>query len=393
MVTMHRFRRVGCVIVGMVALSLLGACDRQEAQQPPASFPASAGKTQVTGEQISIGTVLPLTGRYSEYGQNVLTALQIAADEIKKTGGLQVRLIAEDDQAEPRQAVTALQKLISADKVKFVIGGFTSGSSQAMYPVAERAGVLMFSPSTSTPNLTLNTPLFFRNWPSDNEQARVFAEHTVTRFGKRTASILYSNSEYGVNAKTLFRQAYEAQGGRIVIEEAYEPKATDYRAQINRLMRQPTDCVWLFGYYNEMGHFLRQAREQGLRTQFFGQEGIEGQDLIDIAGEGAEGLIYFVPAFDANDKGERTRAFVEMFEGRLRRKPEVFAAHAYDALHILVDAITAVGSDPKAVAKQLITLRDYPGVAGLTTIDEHGDARKPVMIKTIRHGTFVPHQE
>ncbi len=107
---------------------------------------------------IKIGVVLPLTGNYAEYGQNVLPALQLVADELNRQGGPKVSLLVQDDQAQPKQAVSALQKLIQVDGVRFVIGGFTSASSIAMYPIAERAGVLMFSSSSSTPSLTKNTP-------------------------------------------------------------------------------------------------------------------------------------------------------------------------------------------------------------------------------------------
>src|ERR1051326_5773414 len=316
---------------------------------------------------LQIGVVLPLTGNYAEYGQNALPALHLAADDLNKAGGANVVLLVQDDQAQPKQAVSSLQKLIHVDGVRFVIGGFTSASSIAMYPIAQDAGVLMFSYSTSTPSLTKNTPLFFRNWPADTAQAQVFAEQTLKRFKKPTCNVLYSNSEYGVNAHTLFAAAYGALGGKIPVQESYEPNATDYHAQINQFLAHPADCLWLFGYYSEMGQFLRQARELGLRPQFFGQEGIEGQQLLDIAGDAANGLIYFVPAFDPNSPA--AAQFVTAYKAKTGHQPEIFAAHAYDALHILVDAIRKAGPDPQKVAAQLVTVKGYPGVAGITSLD------------------------
>jgi branched-chain amino acid transport system substrate-binding protein len=348
--------------------------------------------TRVAGDDttIKVGTVLPLTGNYAEYGQNVLPALQLASDELNQQAGKKISLVVEDDQAQPKQSVSALQKLIQVDGVRFVIGGFTSASSIAMYPVAERAGVLMFSPSSSTPALTANTPLFFRNWPSDAAQAQVFARETLERFKKPSCNILYSNSEYGVNANALFVAAYQALGGKIPVTESYQPNATDYRAQINKFLANPTDCVWLFGYYSEVGQFLKQARELGLKVQFFGQEGIEGQQLLDIAGKAADGLIYFVPAF--NPDTPAAARFIAKYKEKTGHPPEIFAAHGYDALNILTGAIRKVGADPKKVAADLPTVKDYPGVAGTTSIDENGDAVKPVMTKTIRDGKFVVYQ-
>lgn len=382
--------RIGWLTAGTLTLASLVCGARGQSQDPSRPGPETVSQAAGATQQLTIGAVLPLTGPYAEYGENVLAALQIAAEELNSTGPLRLRLFAEDDQADPAKAVTALQKLINVHQVKFVIGGFTSSCSEAMYPIAEWSGVLMFSSSTSTPNLTEDTPLFFRNWPSDRDQARTFANQTINVFKKKSASLLYSNSEYGVDAEAAFRQAYEELGGRVVVAEAYAPKATDFIAQIQRFLDNPADCIWLFGYYSEMGHFVRQSRELGLRTQLFGQEGIEGVELLTLAGAAAEGLIYFVPAFDPGDDSENVRRFLRAFKAKTDREPDVVAAHAYDALHILARSIQAVGPDPREVAGHLKTVKDYPGVAGLTTLDENGDAKKPVMVKTIRNGRFVP---
>jgi branched-chain amino acid transport system substrate-binding protein len=231
--------------------------------------------------------------------------------------------------------------------------------------------------------------LFFRNWPTDTKQAKEFARQTISRFGKRSAEILYSNSEYGVNAKKLFRDAYEALAGKVPVEESYEPNATDFRPQIRKFQQTPAECVWLFGYYSEVGRFLKQARELGLRTQFFGQEGIEGNDLLTVAGPASEGLIYFVPSFDPESPSDQVKKFSAAFRARTGHEPDVFAAHAYDALRILVGAIHTVGADPQKVARYLPSVKNYQGVAGLTSIDENGDAIKPLMVKTVANGRFV----
>jgi branched-chain amino acid transport system substrate-binding protein len=382
--------RIGWLEAGALAIAVLACCQPGQSQERPQSGNDDAHPGRSAAAEVTIGAVLPMTGSYAEYGQNVFAGLEVAADEINRDASLQIRLVVEDDQANPAKAVAGLNKLANLDRARFVIGGFTSSCSEAMYPVAEWSGVLMFSPSTSTPGLTKDTPLFFRNWPSDRDQARIFADQTIHRFKRKSASILYSNTEYGVDVEELFREAYEALGGEIVSEKAYKPKATDFRAQIKEFLDRPAECIWLFGYYNEMGHFLKQARELGLQTQFFGQEGIEAAELVEIAGEGAERLIYFAPAFDPDDDSPRVKQFVSAFRARSGRDPDVVAAHAYDALHILVRSIEAVGPVPNDVAQHLSTISDYPGVAGLTSLDENGDAKKPLMVKTIQNGRFVP---
>ena len=132
---------------------------------------------------VKIGVIIPLTGEYADYGKNIQYALTIAKDEIsKEKNKYHYELLYEDDQADPKMAVSAIKKLISVNHVKFIIGGFTSSSSVAIYPIAEENKVILFSPSSSTPKLSTNTPYFFRNWPSDEIQAKKFADYTFDEF-------------------------------------------------------------------------------------------------------------------------------------------------------------------------------------------------------------------
>ena len=160
-------RRIGWLEAGALAIVLLACCEPGQSQESPGAGKDDARHGGRAATQLTIGAVLPMTGSYAEYGQNVFAALEVAADEVNRDGSLQIRLVVEDDQANPAKAVAGLNKLANLDRVRFVIGGFTSSCSEAMYPVAEWLGVLMFSPSTSTPGLTEDTPLFFETVEED----------------------------------------------------------------------------------------------------------------------------------------------------------------------------------------------------------------------------------
>lgn len=339
-------------------------------------------------ETVKIGVIVPLTGEYGEYGKNIQKALSIALEFISKEDNkFKYELIFEDDQAQPKVAVSAVKKLINIDKVKYIIGGFTSASSVAINPIAEKDSVILFSPSSSTPKLSEGTPYFFRNWPSDKVQAKKYAEYTYNKFQKKQISTVYSLSDYGVFANEIFRERFEELGGKVNGQYGYNPNNTDFRTIITKIIREKPDAVWLFGYYSEMGPFLKQAKEMGLKTQFFGQEGIESEQLIEVAGEGANGLIYFVPYFNP-DEG-KAKEFAEAYENKYHSAPEVFGAHAFDVIMIYVYLIEKFGNNSETVRKEITNIIDYNGISGITSFDKEGNAYQPLMIKVIHNKTFI----
>jgi len=344
----------------------------------------SSKKSDLT---IKIGVIVPLTGEYAEYGKTIQNALTICMDDICiEQNKFKYELVFEDDQAQPKMAISAIEKLITTDNIKYVIGGFTSSSSVAIYPIAERNKVILFSPSSSTPTLSKNTPYFFRNWPSDEVQAKKYASYTYKEFGKRKVSTVYSVSDYGMFVNKIFTQQFKNLGGDISGQYGYTPNNNDFRTIITKLKEENPDAVWLFGYYNEIGNFLLQGRTLGLKTQFFGQEGIESNDLINIAKDGANGLIYFVPYFDPNDRA--IKDFSLKYETKFKTKPEVFGIHAYDVMMIYKQLIEKFGNDPEIIKSQIVRIKNYKGLSGITTFDEDGNAFQPLMKKTIINQKF-----
>ncbi len=132
------------------------------------SSPSCSKKPET--KEIKIGAVLPLTGSEGIWGENAKMGIEIALAEINSSGGVKgksVRLIYEDSQSLPSNAVSALQKLISTDKVCVVIGDIASSSVLAMAPIVEKEHVVLLSPGASNPDISKSGDYIFRNWQSD----------------------------------------------------------------------------------------------------------------------------------------------------------------------------------------------------------------------------------
>lgn len=341
---------------------------------------------------IKIGAVLPLTGDIAEYGIRCKKGIDVAVEEINSAGGIKgkkIQIIYEDSKGIPKEGVSALQKLISIDKVQAVIGAVASSVSLAMVPVADKNKVVLFSPASSSPKLTGISRYFFRNWPSDVFEASTMAEYVFVKMGLRKIAILYVNNDYGLGLKNEFEKKFEEMGGEIVLVESYEQNDSDFRTQLTKIKSRNPDAIYLAGYHKEMAFATKQIRELGLKAQILADADYAVAELLKIAGGSAEGAIFATPEYDPNSENQPVKEFAEKFRRTYGNDPSIFEANGYDALKIITKAISEGAKNGEEIAQKISNLKDYPGASGLTSYDKNGEVIKPATIKTVRNGQFV----
>lgn len=115
---------------------------------------------------------------------------------------------------------------------------------------------------------------------------------------------------------------------------------------------------------------------------------------VEHGGDAVEGLVFPSTVFspDPADTPENQRAieFVEAYRARYGATPDTYAAHGYDAVLILVEAIEQRGLRPGEMSFYLNTMNPFEGAAGVTKFDEHGDVRKFHRMFVVRDGRAMP---
>jgi len=347
--------------------------------------------TQVRKEpgEIKIGAILPLTGDAAQWGIPPLRGAELAVREINETNFLNFKLtlIVEDGKCNPKEAVSAFNKIITVDKVKLVMGEVCSGATLAIAPIAEKNRILLISPASTNPKISEAGDYIFRVIPSDALRGAVFAEYVFNK-GYRRVGIIYINNEGGKGNRDSFKERFEDLGGQIVIEEIYEPGSTDMRAQLTKIKRISPEVVVVVSYPSDTYILMKQAKELGLNIPlYFQTEAVEDPNVLREAGNAAEGVIYILPA---PAEGEKTDEFIQRYERVYGIKPELFAAEGYDIIWLIANAIKETGkTDPGSIKDYLYKVKNYQGASGIITFDKNGDVLKPMAIKTIKNGKPV----
>ncbi len=346
-----------------------------------------------TGEPVKLGFFMSVTGRDASFGEAALRGSRLAVDDLNAAGGIfgrPVELIVEDNRSLPGESATAAKKLIARDKVIALIGECASARTLEAAPIAQAAGIPLVTPASTHPKVTAVGDCIFRVCFADPFQGAVLATYAWRNLGLRRAALLIdSTAPYSVGLADVFAKTFTALGGAIVASQKYSGDAKDFRAQLTAIRSTQADTLFLPGYYVAAGLVAQQARELGLRSTLLGGDGFEAPQLIEIGGTALEGTVYSTH-YSAESKAPASRRFVTAYQARYGSVPVGLAALSYDSVQVIADAARRAGSTERgALKKALAATRDFPGITGRTTLDEHRDAIKDAAIMMVRGGQCV----
>ncbi|MFY0782345.1 ABC transporter substrate-binding protein [Peribacillus simplex] len=358
----------------------------------------SSDKSSGDGDTIKIGVNLELSGGVASYGQSIAEGLELATAEINKEGidGKKIKLIKVDNKSEASEATSGAIKLTSQDQVAAIVGAATSTNSIAQVQIAQDNKVPVISPSGTSPEITFSkdklNDYIFRTSFIDPFQGTVAANFASTEIKAKSAAIyIDSSSDYSKGLAAAFKEQFEKNGGKIVAEEAYIAKDTDFRSTLTRLKSAKPDFIFLPGYYEEAGLIVKQARETGLDVPFMGGDGWDSPKLVEIAGTKALNNTFITNHYSSGDPDEKIQNFVSAFKAKYKDKsPDAFNALGYDTGYFLADAIKRAGSaDSEKIKEALEKTADLELVTGTFTLDEKHNPIKSATILEFKEGKQV----
>jgi branched-chain amino acid transport system substrate-binding protein len=358
----------------------------------------SSEKSSGDGDTIKIGVNLELSGGVASYGQSIAEGLELATAEINKEGidGKKIKLIKVDNKSEASEATSGAIKLTSQDQVAAIVGAATSTNSIAQVQIAQDNKVPVISPSGTSPEITFSkdklNDYVFRTSFIDPFQGTVAANFAAKEIKAKSAAIyIDSSSDYSKGLAAAFKEQFEKNGGKVVAQEAYIAKDTDFRSTLTRLKSAKPDFIFLPGYYEEAGLIVKQARETGLDVPFMGGDGWDSPKLVEIAGAKALNNTFITNHYSSGDPDEKIQNFVSAFKAKYKDKsPDAFNALGYDTGYFLADAIKRAGSaDSEKIKEALEKTADLELVTGTFTLDEKHNPIKSATILEFKEGKQV----
>ena len=327
-------------------------------------------------QNIKMAVVIPATGPVTQYGDMVKEGVMTAIELTNAAGGIngkKLELVPVDDACEPKQGPVAANRVVNA-KIGYVVGPTCSGAAIAAAPIYNNEGVVVVTPSATSPALTegKNFQFIFRTIGRDDQQGPAAAKFIAEKVKPKKVAVLHDKQSYGQGIAASVRDDLKKAGIPVALFEGINAGDNDSSAVITKLKSAGIDFVYYGGYHPEMGLLLRQSAEQGLKTRFMGPEGVGNPEVNAIAGPAVEGMLLTLPAdFSANPKNA---AIVKAVKDKKRDPSGAFQLSSYAAAQVLIDSIKAVGDNPTKVAEYLHKT-SFETPVGTVAWDKKGDLK------------------
>jgi len=404
---------------------------------------ARAARPDTAGARGTLGVVLPLSGPFGRFGEETLQGILLAAGIFGAADGTApesgVKLLIRDTAGRPELAAQAVRELAEDANVSAILGPMLSGESEAAAAAAEAAGVPLLALS-SREEIAHERPYVFRLRTTPQQEIATLVEHLTRDLGAQRFAILYPRDRYGRGAHKLFWESVEQAGGRVVAVAAYDPEANDFAGPIRELLgfsllspgdeqalaqranlerrarRLPPqqaaklreeakaitgpggsplppivdfDVLFIPESYEKVVLIAPQlAFHEAFGMRLVGTSGWHHADLVELGRRHVEGA-RFTSLFFAEGRLPEIPEFTRRYEQAFSSQPEAFAAQGFDAAQLVLLQLARGKTSRDALRDGVLAVQGFPGVSGVLSLQEDGNARKRPFLLGVENGRLV----
>ncbi|MAK19315.1 MAG: branched-chain amino acid ABC transporter substrate-binding protein [Candidatus Pelagibacter sp.] len=317
------------------------------------------------GHAIKMGVILGFTGPIESLTPAMAASAELAFKEASDSGALlggkTISVERADSTCVDSAAATSAAEGLISGGVVAIMGADCSGVTGAIASnVAVPKGVVMISPSATSPGLTTldDNGYFFRTAPSDARGGQILADITKDR-GVKSVAITYTNNDYGKGLADVYEAAVKAHGIKVTTVAAHEDGKADYAAEVATLASAGGDAIAVIGYLDQGGKGIIQGSlDSGAFDTFILSDGMIGDSLTDSFGKALNKSFGSIPG--STGKGAGVFSKVAKAAGIDSSGP--YTGESYDAAALITLAMQAGGkADRAAVQKNVMSVANAPG--------------------------------
>ncbi len=339
---------------------------------------------------IKVGVVLPLTGPFAGVGIMMKQGIEMYYETVaKKAAGRPIKLIIEDTQGAPANAVTKLRKLISHDKIHVGMGGFLASTGYALSPLFKGNKLPFISPVFSSDDLTQRdfNPYLIRCGWSSSQPAHPLGEYAYKKLGYRKMVCCSADYAFGYEGTGGFQRTFEESGGKI-IQKIWIPLGTeDFGPYLTKISKD-ADAVYAQIVGAPAIQWVQQYKDAGMWDRvgpMIGYEPTTDEFVLQKMGDEASGIISSL-FYSAAIESPENEKFVKTFAKRYKKVPSYFAESSYVALRVVKEAAEALDgkvedSDKFLAALKSVELKNPDAPRGPVKFDKYNNPIHNIYIR------------
>jgi branched-chain amino acid transport system substrate-binding protein len=296
-------------------------------------------------EDLSIGFLAPLTGGLAQTGIDMRDGFQLYLDEHgNKLGGMDVKLIVEDEQGKGDVAVTKAKKLVLQDKVQMFIGGVLASTGYALAPVSTELKTMYIPSVPAADDLTQRQlsqfPYLIRTSWSSSQPHHPLGQWACDQGYKKVATIA-ADYAFGYEVVGGFQKAFEDCGGKIV-QKIWPPLGAKDFGPFIPTIKGDADAVLSLMVGPMPAQFIKQMRGAGFKKPIIGGGTSYDEFVLPFMGDEAIGDVSALHYSAALETPENEK-FVKAYRAKYGKVPSYYSENNYTTAMWLDQALTKAG--------------------------------------------------
>jgi branched-chain amino acid transport system substrate-binding protein len=313
----------------LLALALVIAVTLTTAPRPPAG---------AQGQTIKIGLLYDHSGPFSAAGSlNCYRGAKMIIDYVNERGGVlgkyKIVQVDGDSQSKTEAAINETERLLNVEKVDILAGIYSSAHAVPLAEKVDKQKRFLWITTAIADAVLKDRNLQYTFRPQPN--GSLFGEATVQYVAANApgklkkaakdvrAAIIYEDGPYGTGVAASNESEARKQGMQLVLKEGFSAQAPDLSSLVTKLRAARPDVIFHTGYNPDIALFLRQAKEQGLRTRIYVGHGAGHSQLAKLKeafGNDVEGFHTADPPASQLVDGKRLKPGVaELTQEMLKR--------------------------------------------------------------------------
>jgi branched-chain amino acid transport system substrate-binding protein len=345
------------------------------------------------GSKPVVGVLLPMTGSAASYGESMKNGIDLALDEAAGDLPKGFQIVWGDTGSDPEVGASELERM-AAEGARMVVAGTTSDTAHALLPLLDDLDLIAVSPSASDPSLTKDSRRFFRVFSSDELEGRRAGRFLYDDQDKTSVLIYAEGSAQARGIEPPFRQVFEQAMGGTVVGKVLVDEPGWERESSDLLAANRPESVYIIAYGDKTIEVLRHLREKGYDGLICASSAFYTARIVEAYPELVEGVFFPQPAFDTKSDSPLAQEFVTEYRNRYDEEPDIYAAHAYDAMRVVIWAVkrTKTFTAPDLRKALAFEVKEFPGVTGIIQFNDYGDVHHNPIMFIIKDGEVLNYE-
>lgn len=363
-------------------------------------------------EEIVLGSAISLTGKYSTNGIHAKNGYEFAIKKIKEAGGVKVgdkcynfKVLYYDDESKGDRGATLAERLISQDKVQYMLGPYSSGLTKAIAPITENYKIPMVEAEGASRSLFNKGYKYLFAVLSTSEQylasAIALAAEVAKKNGKKASdvkvAVAVENDPFSLDVRAGVLDDAKKYDMKLVIDEKLPRDLADMSAILTKVKLLKPDVLIVSGHSKGAVTAVRQIGDMRINVPMVAVTHCEAADVTGKFGKSANGILcstQWAETLSYKDSifgsaADYEKEFKMAYAQYAEKKVPYQAAQASAAVYVFKDAFERAGSLDKEKVRDALAATDLATFYGQIKFSEAGNnVAKPMVLRQIQDGKY-----